>query len=104
MALERDSQGRKFDRVQVAGSIPGDTLEEQLTEADLVGGDLTFSAVITYVEIVNRDTGNVGTFTVNGVVITVDPQVAYGPVKVAGTESATVAVSGSTTFIVSRYT
>ncbi|MCA1800711.1 MAG: hypothetical protein LC687_02650 [Actinobacteria bacterium] len=91
----------------------GSTLVEQLNEGDLATGDLTFSAAINYIEIVNLDSTNTGTFTVNGIAIEVPaanvdkddgivPSV-FGPIGVGGTASATVTVAGSTDFIVNRY-
>ena len=88
--------------VRVVG-IKGSNLVEQLTEADEVSGDLTFSAAVEYVEIVNTDAVNAGVFTVNGVAVKVPPETIFGPAAV-GVPAAVVAVAGSATFIVSRYT
>ena len=84
-------------------TVKGSNLVEQLTEADLVGGNLTFAAPVAYIEIVNTDTVNAGTFTVSGVAIIVPPEVAFGPVAVGTTPSATVTVTGSASYIVNRY-
>ena len=85
-------------------TVKGSTLLEQLTQADVSGGDLTFAAAVEYVEIYNTDASNAGTFTVNGVVITVPADTVFGPAKIGTTPSATVTVAGSTaSYIVSRY-
>lgn len=84
-------------------SVTGSNLVEQLTQADAVGGTLTFSAPVAYVEIVNTDTANTGTFTVNGVALVVPPETIVGPIAVGTTPAAAVTVSGATTYIVSRY-
>ena len=81
-------------------SVKGSNRVQTLTEADESGGDLTFAAVIDYVEIVNIDDTNTGVFTVNGQTIPVPPRTAVGPERVAGTASATVGVTGSTSYIV----
>ena len=81
--------------------ISGSNLVEQLTEADLVGGDLTFAAVVNIVEIINEDVA-AGVFTVNGAAIRVPAQATTGVFQPPGTPSATVSVAGSTQFIVNR--
>ena len=87
---------------QLTGSIPGDTLEEQLTEADAALGVLTFSANIVTVEIFNTDDTNTGVFNVNGIDIAMPPDTAF-KATVQGVASAEVTVTGATTYIVSRY-
>ena len=84
--------------------IKGSNLLEQLTEADVSGGELTFSSAVEYVEIYNTDASNAGVFTVNGVAISVPAATVFGPAKVGTTPAAVVAVAGATTtYIVSRY-
>ena len=104
MAIIFDQRGQPIDSDNpFPVNISGSTLQEQLTEADEVGGDLTFSAAPAYIEIVNTDASNAGVFTVNGVAITVPAEVIFGPASVQGTASAVVSVTGSTSYIVSRY-
>jgi hypothetical protein len=105
MAIIFDERG-----IPITGGNPfpvkeaGSTLVEQLTDADEVAGDLTFSAPIEYVEIFNTDSSNAGVFTVNTVNIAVPANAVFGPTKVGSVPSATVSVSGATTsYIVSRY-
>ena len=88
---------------EVVAVVKGSNLVEQRTEADEVAGDLTFSAPVAFVEIVNLDTENAGTFTVNGVALLVPPEVIVGPIGVGATPAAVVEVTGSTEYIVSRY-
>ena len=80
----------------------GSTLEEQLTQADAVGGVLTFSDNLSYVEIYNTDTTNAGVFTINGIDINVPADTVWSG-KVGGTAGDTVTVATATTYIVSRY-
>ena len=88
---------------EVVAVVKGSSLLEQLTEADVVGGALTFSAAVEYVEVYNTDATNAGVFTVNGVAIAVPAATVFGPAKVGTTPAAAVAVTGATTYIVSRY-
>jgi hypothetical protein len=82
--------------------FPGSNLVEQKTHSNAVGGVLTFSAPIQTIEIFNTDATNTGIFTVNGIQITVPPNTPFKS-SVAGTPSANVTVTGTTTYIVSRY-
>jgi hypothetical protein len=81
--------------------LAGSNLAEQKTQADAVGGTLTFAEGIKAIEIYNRDTVNDGVFNVNGINITV-PKGEPVEFQVAGTPRATVTVTGSTSYIVSR--
>lgn len=83
--------------------LSGSNLQEQKTEANAVGGVLTFSQTITTVEIYNTDVTNSGTFVVNGITIKVPADKVFKS-AIGGTPSATVTVSGATSYIVSRYT
>ena len=84
--------------------VSGSNLVEQLTQADVSGGTLTFSAAIEYVEIYNTDASNAGVFTVNGIAINVPAATVFGPARVGTTPAAAVTVAGATTtYIVSRY-
>lgn len=87
----------------ILARLSGRTFEEERTESDLSGSDLTFTANVAAVLIANTDPDNDGVFTVNGEAITVPAGVAWGPYQASGTASATVSVSGSTQFIVQRF-
>ena len=78
------------------------TLQEQLTEADAVSNVLTFSEDLSFVEIYNTDTTNIGTFTINGISVKVPPEQTFDS-KFGGTPGNTVTITGSTSYIVSRY-
>jgi hypothetical protein len=85
-------------------TLKGNTLAEQLTDADESAGDLTFAADIEFVDIYNRDATNDGEFVVNGITIVVPAGAAFGPVRIGGSPSAIVAVTGSASYVVSRLT
>jgi hypothetical protein len=82
--------------------LTGSKLVEQHTQADAVGGTVTFAKNIQFLEIYNTDAVNDGVFNVNGINITVPKgesfKAAYG-----GTPRATVTVTGATTYILTRY-
>jgi hypothetical protein len=80
----------------------GNTLEEQLTQANASSGVLTFQSNIVTIEIYNTDATNDGTFVVNGISIHV-PKGQVFKATLGGTTGKTVTVSGATTYIVSRY-
>ena len=85
-------------------SVTGSNLAEQQTQADADAGELTFAAPISYVSIYNTDESSAGVFTINGIAVNVpagEPTTVFG---VDGTPSATVTVTGATTYIVSRWT
>ena len=85
-------------------TVKGSNLLEQLTEADLVSDELTFSAPVEFIEIYNTDEVNAGTFTVNGVVIAVPADTVFGPAAIGVAPDPVVLVDGGTTsYIVSRY-
>ena len=86
---------------RVVAEISGSSLLEQLTEADLVSGDLVFASAVTLVEVVNEDVA-AGTFTINGTPIRVPAQATTGVFRPPGTPSATVSVTGSARFLVNR--
>ncbi len=81
--------------------LTGNNLEEQLTESNAVSGVLTFSEEVQAIEIYNRDTNN-GTFIVNGISIVVPPDEAF-QARIGGSPSPNITVSGSTSYIVGRY-
>lgn len=93
---------KKNVNASIVGSLPKDTLQEQLTETDAVAGVLTFTEAIKIVEIYNTDAVNSGTFTVNGLDVVVPATKSYMS-AIGGTPSSEVTVTGSTTYIVSRY-
>jgi len=88
--------------VSIVGNLPNQTLVEQKTQENAVGGVLTFSANITCVEIYNTDAINNGTFTVNGLTIVVPATKSFMS-PIGGTPSSTITVAGATTYIVNRY-
>lgn len=81
--------------------LTGQTVAEVKTQADAVGGVVTFSSPITAVEILNLDSVNHGTFTVNGLAITVPRGSAYRS-YIGGTPGTTVSVAGSTQYEIRR--
>lgn len=83
--------------------LVGDVLQEQKKQTDAVGGVVTFAQNITSIEIYNTDATNSGTFTVNGIGITV-PATKSFKANIGGTVGKTVTVTGSTSYILSRYT
>jgi hypothetical protein len=83
-------------------TLTGSKLAEQKTEANVVTGTLTFTENIQYIGIYNRDTVNDGVFNVNGIDITM-PAGESERFEMSGTPRATVNVSGSTSYIVSRF-
>ena len=96
--------------VPVGMQIKGSNLVEQQTDAD--GSPHTLGATLDStqeLEFLNLDTVNVATLTINGLTIAVPAAVAandpngFGPTKIGGTAGATVAVAGSTTYIINRY-
>lgn len=88
------------DGVDVA--ILGNDLKEQHTQADAVAGVVTFAKAVRYLEIYNTDATNTGVFAVNGINITVPPNESF-KAQIGGTPAASVSVSGSTSYILSRY-
>lgn len=76
--------------------------EEERTEAD-GAASVTFSEPVTHLVIYNRDATNDGVFTVNGLAKIV-PAGADTPVtRFGGAPSPTVTITGSTSFIISRF-
>jgi hypothetical protein len=75
---------------------------EQHTQADAVSGVLTFSDNISWIGIYNTDTVNNGVFTVNGIAITVPKGDTFQD-GIGGTIGKTVSITGSTSYIVTRY-
>lgn len=78
-------------------SITGTRVAEVLDETNLSGTTLTLQVAPIAVRILNEDTTNSGTFTVNGLPLVV-PAGASLETGVEGTPSITVTVSGSTSF------
>jgi triacylglycerol esterase/lipase EstA (alpha/beta hydrolase family) len=102
-----DSLNGKIDAI-TGGTTPavttllGSKVAEQLTQTNAVSGVLTFSDTINWIGIYNTDTVNDGVFTVNGIGITV-PKSATFQDGIGGTIGKTVSVTGSTSYIVTRY-
>lgn len=88
----------EIGKVQISGNV----LAEQKTQADAVAGVLTFATNISTVEIYNTDATNDGVFSVNGIVISVPAGKVYKS-AIGGTPSPQITITGSTTYIVSRY-
>ncbi|MCP3738827.1 hypothetical protein [Rossellomorea sp. BNER] len=85
-------------------SLTGSNLIDTQTEADAVTGVLTFAQDIHYIEILNRDTVNEGTFLVNGFNIIVPANSPFQITNVSkGTVGKTVTVTGSTSYAVNQY-
>jgi hypothetical protein len=93
-----DGTGKPITDVEVKERI----LVEQLTNADAVSAELTFSENIQYIEIYNTDSSNAGVFNVNGFDIHVPPGISF-EARIGGTPSDIVSVSGATSYIISRY-
>jgi hypothetical protein len=89
--------------LKVPVHVPGSILVEQLTNADVVDGELTFEEPVAYVHAYNSHATHALILTVNEVVITIPAVTAFGPVRVGVTPDEVVTVAGdSTTFIISR--
>lgn len=88
--------------LKVVGVIEVKRAVEQLTQANAVGGVLTFSNTIDTIEIYNTDTTNMGIFTINGIDIHVPANSSF-EAAIGGTPSANITVSGATSYIVTRY-
>ena len=73
---------------------------EQRTQADASGNVVTFSKVITEVEIFNSSTST-GVFTVNDFAITVPAGAGYRS-QIRGNLKATVSVTGASTYEIRR--
>ena len=82
-------------------------VQETKIQTDASDNVVTFSKNISYIEIINTDTSNNGSFTINGIAIHVPASATYyiGSWKgiVGGTPGATVTVSGATSYILNRY-
>jgi hypothetical protein len=83
-------------------SVATAALQEQLNESHAVAGVLTFAAPISVIELYNMDAVNAGTFTVNGIVITLPAGKGFKD-KIGGVPSDEVTVAGSTSYTVGRY-
>lgn len=93
--------GTTWTEIDNGVQLSGSKIIEQLTQADAVGGLLTFTDDINAIEIYNTDTTNDGLFVVNGISLNVPNGVLYRS-NVGGTIAKTVTVSGSTSYIVSN--
>ena len=78
--------------------------QEDLTENSPGGPDeVTFSEPVTHLVILNRDVTNDGVFTVNGLPKIVPAGADIPVTPFGGTPSNTVQITGSTSFIISRF-
>jgi hypothetical protein len=93
-----DGTGNPITDVEVKERI----LVEQQTNTDAVSNEITFSENIKYIEIYNTDPSNTGVFNVNGFDIHVPPGISFES-RIGGTPRDTVSVSGTTSYIISRY-
>lgn len=76
-------------------------LAEQRTEADAIGGVVTFQKEISKISIYNGSNEN-GVFIVNGMTITIPPITSWFGI-ISGNQSKQISISGSTSYIISRY-
>lgn len=83
-------------------TLPGSNVAEQLTQANASSGKVTFLKPVQHLEIYNRDTTNDGIFIVNGITITV-PKNEVFKASFGGTPSTQVTITGSTSYILTRY-
>ena len=103
MIVGADGNSLVIEDGKIIVRIEGNTFQEQKTETHLSNGNLTFSAPINTIEIYNTDETE-GTFTVNGLSIKLPPGNLF-KAKINGpSPSAIIGVTGTTKFIVSRYT
>ena len=82
--------------------LSGSKVVEQKTQTDAVTGTVTFSDVVSTIEIYNTDTTNQGVFNINGINITVPADKTF-KASIGGTPRNTVTVTGSTSYIITRY-
>jgi hypothetical protein len=103
MGVIHDSYGRGIGSDNPLAVITtGDSVAEQKTQTQAVAGVVTFLKVIQQLEIYNTDAVNDGVFIVNGIDITV-PKGEVFKAKFGGTPSVDVTISGSTSYILTRY-
>lgn len=103
-SLPVDAAGNPLFTLANPGNMKQSTiaLQEQKTEANATAGTLTFSENISIIEIFNTHATSTGVFTVNGIAITVPAKASF-QAAIGGTPGKTVAVTGTTTYIVGRY-
>lgn len=87
----------------IVGSLPYQTLVEQKTQADAAVGVVTFSDNIGAIEIYNTDPTNAGVFAINGINLNVPAGKVFNATVIGGTPGKTVTITGSTSYILSRY-
>lgn len=99
-----DQQGNELFTFANPGnvSLSGSKVMEQKTQANASAGTVTFSKNIVTLEIYNTDATNQGVFIVNGITITVPAGKSF-KASYGGTPSASVVVTGSTSYILTRY-
>lgn len=97
-----DDQGNQIGRLNPLYTQSAIAVQEQLTDTDAISGTLTFAKEFAYVEIYNTDTANNGVFEVNGIKLTVPAGKSF-KAQIGGTPSAEVKVTGSTSYIITRY-
>lgn len=103
MAYVVDEQGNTInDSNPFPVKVTGSNVAEQKTQANAVSGTVTFSSAIRTLEIYNVDAVNAGVFNVNGINIAVPAGKSF-KASYAGTAANTVTVTGSTSYILTRY-
>jgi hypothetical protein len=79
--------------------LTGSKVVEQKTQAN---APIVFAQNVQFIEIYNTDNANTGVFTVNGIPITVPPDKSFKS-QIGGTPSKNITVTGSTSYILTRY-
>jgi hypothetical protein len=102
--IPRDTDGdEKFTAVNPAYiKVLPPVVDEQKTEANAVGGVVTFTNDIDLISIVNTDT-NAGTFTINGTTVHVPAKSSFQD-RIGGAAGKTVTIATATTYILTTYT
>lgn len=86
----------------VIAETSGNNLAESKTNANAVGGVVTFAQTIGTLEIYNTDVTNSGVFVVNGIAVTVPKDTPF-KASFSGVPGKTVTVTGATSYILNRY-
>lgn len=92
--------GNKTDATYYAGGTGATGAMSTTTQG--TDQKVTFVTNVEYIGIYNTDVTNAGVFTVNGIAITV-PANDSAEFQIGGTPSPAVTVTGSTSYIVTRY-
>lgn len=79
-----------------------ESVQEQKSQADESGGEVSFSQPINTLQIDNLDTSNNGTFVVNGISVIVPAGKSF-KASFGGNPSTVVSVTGSTNYLLTRF-